>query len=403
MRTRRDTSQVTTITTAPHAAARHWRRAVRCALAVAIGLSLGLPAAAAAADAPAPGTLVRSTPLPFYGVTRPATGTVGWRIEYASTSATGKPTTVSGAVLVNPALRDTPRALVGFAPGGHGLADKCAPSGLLRNGAEPDLASMDALLAAGNVVVVTDYEGLGMPGGHPFAVNVASARNVIDAVRAARALGQGGAGSDGLPIGLYGYSQGGGAVGSAVEQLPAYAPELGVGAAVVGGALADPGAVARGVDGAVWAGLGHAALLGFDSAYDLGLYGDLNPYGRHLMAASKNSCIDLLGPVLWSRFEWLFARGNPLRRDSWKQRLAENTLGQAKASVPVYQFHGTMDQILSYRDARRLRERWCKAGSSVRFAPSNLTEHFFTEPVMRAGAIRWLGDRLAGRPDRGNC
>lgn len=358
--------------------------------------------AAAVPTAPA-GTLLRSSPMSFYGITRPTPGTVGWRIEYVSTSALGQPTIVSGAVLV---LRDriaSPRGVVGLAPGGHGLADKCAPTNFLARSTEPEIGTIDTLVKAGFVVALTDYEGLGTPGDHPFGVNLASGRNVLDAVRAARQLEPGGGTSAGLPVGLYGYSQGGGAVGSAVEQLPTYAPELTVSGAVVGGVLAYPYAIARGVDGTVWSGLAHAAMLGFDSAYGLGLYGDLNGWGRHLMQSTKRSCMDLLAPVMLHRLDWMFKRGNPLRKPIWKQRAAENSLGSRPASAPVYQYHGSIDQFMSYRDARRLRVQWCQAGSQVRFQEARNSEHFATEPVMRGPAVVWLGQRMAGKPDRGNC
>lgn len=386
-------------------AARHhrkWQPARRVIALIAASALLAAPAAAASdGSTPAPGTLLRSQPLGFQGLTRPAQGTVGWRVEYASTSVLGQPRVVSGAVLVDRDRIAAPRGVVGLAPGGHGLADKCAPSNLLRGGAEPELGTIDALTKAGFVVALTDYEGLGTPGEHPFGVNLAAGRNVLDVVRAARQLGESGA-SASLPVGLYGYSQGGGAVGSALEQLPAYAPELPVSGAVVGGALANPYAVARGVDGTVWSGLAHAAMLGFDDAYGLGLYGDLNAWGRHLMKATKRSCIDLLAPVMLTRLEWMFKRPT-LTRPDWRARAGENALGGAAAAAPVYQFHGTWDQFMSYRDARKLRVAWCERGSQVRFQPANLSEHFATEKLMRPRAVAWLDERMRGRPDPGNC
>ena len=44
------------------------------------------------------------------------------------------------------------------------------------------------MLAHGYVVVATDYEGLGVPGVHPYLVGISEAHAVLDSVRAAREL-----------------------------------------------------------------------------------------------------------------------------------------------------------------------------------------------------------------------
>ena len=70
--------------------------------------------------------------------------------------------------------------------GTTGVTDECAPS------LYPNLLGAIGIVAPflelGMVVTVTDYEGLGTPGAHPYLDPDAAAYNVVDAVRAARNL-----------------------------------------------------------------------------------------------------------------------------------------------------------------------------------------------------------------------
>ena len=117
-----------------------------------------------------------------------------WHLLYRSTSATGEPDAVSGTLLVPPApwSRGGPRPLVTSAVGTHGLGDQCAPSNLLAHGIENESALLAQALSQGWAVVVTDYEGLGTPGTHTYAVGQSEGRAVLDAARAAAEVSRAG-------------------------------------------------------------------------------------------------------------------------------------------------------------------------------------------------------------------
>src|SRR5699024_268392 len=104
------------------------------------------------------------------------------------------------------------------------------------------------LLSKGFAVMVTDYEGLGMPGGHTYVVGQSEGRALLDGVRAAQKLPGSGL-STSSPVGLMGYSQGGGAAGWAAELAGTYAPELKLRGTVAGGVPADLLAVAEFAEG----------------------------------------------------------------------------------------------------------------------------------------------------------
>lgn len=140
------------------------------------------------------------------------------------------------------------RPLVTFAVGTRGLGDTCAPSKTLANGTNYEAAIINSFLSRGWAVVVTDYQGLGTPGAHTYVVGRREGRSVLDAARAAQRLA--GSGLDATtPVGVYGYSQGGGAAAWAAELAASYAPELDLKGVVEGGVPADLPAVASGLDG----------------------------------------------------------------------------------------------------------------------------------------------------------
>ena len=184
----------------------------------------------------------------------------GTRLMYKSTDAAGNPVAVTGTYIEPEAewTGNGPRPLVAFGPGTQGQGDLCAPSkslsrpidvrpGELAVGYEaPQIA---ALVDEGFGVVVTDYIGLGNPDRlHTYTVREDLGHALLDAARAAKNLDGTSLASD-SPVGLYGYSQGGGATGAAAELAPTYAPELNLKGAYVGAPPADLFEVLKTVDG----------------------------------------------------------------------------------------------------------------------------------------------------------
>lgn len=136
----------------------------------------------------AKGTLVSEDPLTDLQPDLAAYMGQGKRAAYRSVSGlTGAATEVSGTFFIP---KGTPPSggwpVASFAHGTTGLTTECAPS------AAPDLRGYVGvifwLLSAGYAVAFTDYEGLGGPGLHPLLEPKTAAFNVIDAVRALRAL-----------------------------------------------------------------------------------------------------------------------------------------------------------------------------------------------------------------------
>lgn len=172
---------------------------------------------------PKPGLPLRRERLPAELV--PVHAGAGYRILYTSTDGRWNSgiLPVSGALF----LPKGPEPLGGWslvvwAHGTLGMSDVCAPSWTGMN--ERDRAYVDQWLEQGYAVVAPDYQGLGGPGPHPYALPMAEGLSVLDAAKAALALDRRIANR----VLITGQSQGSGATLGAARLAGTYAPELDV-------------------------------------------------------------------------------------------------------------------------------------------------------------------------------
>ncbi|MFJ9733448.1 lipase family protein [Streptomyces sp. NPDC101171] len=387
------------------------------------------PATLPAAD----GALVRSEHLPLAlslpGLDGPLPGRAT-RLMYKSTDSNGSPVAVTGAYIEPAAAwkHGGPRPLVAVAPGTMGQGDQCAASlGLehpLRVNARTlsvgyeDLA-IYRLLARGVAVVVTDYAGLGATDRlHTYVNRLDGGHAVLDAVRAARNL-PGASVTAASPVGLYGYSQGGGATASAAELQPSYAPDVTLAGTYSGAPPADLTATTKAIDGSDLAGALGWAVNGFLQADPA-----LRPIAdEHLDAAGKRALTDLstmcVGDAILSynsahSTAWTtdgsslsdVIEAEPALRDF----LDRQRIGRAKPASPVRVATGVNDDLVPHAQARTLAVDWCRKGASVTYTPvvvpplgRSLLNHFTPLITDQGSAIGWLTDRLSGKPARSTC
>lgn len=158
-------------------------------VAMAVGLGVAPGTSAPTHGEPGPGRVLgtRPVPAPVAGAGR------AFVLRYTTTSVRERVVPATGLVLMPHGPR--PRGGWPLVVYGHmttGTADRCAPTSphvppgedrrMARQG--DDLAR--ALLAAGVAVVRPDYEGLGVPGGHPYLQGRSLGRSMVDMVAAAR-------------------------------------------------------------------------------------------------------------------------------------------------------------------------------------------------------------------------
>jgi hypothetical protein len=328
-------------------------------------------------------------------------------IKYRSTTATGQPTYMTGTLLVpNAAWTGTgPRPIVGFAPGTQGLGDNCAASKSMANSLFYEAANVQALLDKGWAVGVVDYEKLGTPGDHTYVIKDAEAHALLDLVRAAQRLPGSGVAAT-APVGFWGYSQGGQAAAAAAEQEATYAPELNVRGVAAGGIPADLSVVATHLNGPgnLFFTFLAAAAVGLNSAYpELNLDSYLNQAGRDLLAAGRNAClVDGLFLGAGKNIESV-TTSNPLNNPQWQARINQQKLGSVGPQVPVFAYHGILDEIIPYGQATALRDAWCARGTKVQWVDYLFADHLLGVFSGSGDAVNWLNARFTNQPLTPTC
>ncbi|NYH45771.1 hypothetical protein HNR22_005498 [Micromonospora jinlongensis] len=423
------------------------------ALAAVVGLGLAaLPGAAASANTvsrgitipafysppaqlPAEnGALVRSEPLPLSlslpGLDgRPLPGRAT-RIMYKTTDSNGQPAAVTGAY-IEPSARwsgSGPRPLVVVAPGTMGQGDQCSASLGLQNvvafgdstlsiGVEN--LSMYRLLSKGIAVAVTDYIGLGTTDRvHTYVNRLDEGHAVLDAARAARSL-PGASVTVDSPTGLYGFSQGGGAVGAALELQPTYAPDVPVRASYVGAAPADLAAVGAGIDGTELVGAIGWNLNGFvqsDPSFQALLDKHLSFIGRAVLKDLSTRCLwDAMFTYSYQRSTAWTKTGQSISAifaadPQFRVPFEQQRIGTQKPAGIVRVATGVHDNLVQHAQARQLALDWCLRGGNVVYAPisgidgpSPMLNHVDSLLVDQGTAVTWLSNRLNGMPEVSNC
>ncbi|MDX6740102.1 alpha/beta fold hydrolase [Actinocorallia sp. A-T 12471] len=380
------------------------------------------------------GTIIRKQPLRLAldlpDIDRPLPGRAT-RIMYRSTDARGKAVAVTGAY-IEPTKRWTgpgPQPLIALASGTMGQGDQCAPSLSLENplivgdgtvsfGYE-NLALL-RLLETGVAVVVTDYVGLGATDRlHTYVGRVDEAHALLDAARAALRL-PGTKLKKNSRIGLYGYSQGGGASGAAAELQPTYAPELRLAGAYVGAPPADLGVVIGGIDGSALAGALAWSINGLAQTHPsvrkaVAKY--VNAAGKAALKDLSTMCVGdaILTYGFANSAKWT-KNGKSLSRiiaadPALKKILAQQRIGRLKPAAPVRLVSGIRDDIVVHAQSRRLAADWCAKNAKVVYRPVELpdlgakllTNHITPLLVDQPAAISWLTDRLKGKSVKSTC
>jgi hypothetical protein len=385
--------------------------ATAAAAALLCGALAGLAAAPAAAAAPPDGPAGDAFYTPPDPLPPGRPGDVIWKrvagdtatattylVLYRSTTAKGTPTAVSGTVAVPKGVDPATAPIVAVAPFTLGLGDRCAAS---KQPLVGGLSAPATFLQRGYAVATTDYEGLGTPGLHTYVVGRSEGHAVLDVARAAQRLGAGL--SAGAPVGLWGYSQGGGGAAWAGQLAASYAPELQVKGTAAGGVPADMIAVGKALDGGLGFGFLAAAAAGFDAAYpELDLDGYLNANGRKAFAENADRCVaEVIAAFAFHRISQ-YTTSNPMDRPDWQARLTENSLGATAPAAPIYLYHGVFDEILPYAQGAALWKTYCRKGGKVTFQML-LDDHVTGLLGGQAAAAQFLADRLSGRPAGDNC
>ncbi len=385
------------------------------ALAAAICMLLLSPAGAGAVPLPdddpfytppsgyqsaTPGTVLRSRSVTLKAPLNIPIPVRATQTLFRTTDSTGQPiTAVSTLMMPGIPWLFGPRPLVSYQTPIDGLGDKCNPSYKLRNGDEnSELVFIGSLLLKNYAVVVTDYEGPR----NAYGAGAVAGQATLDGIRSVINLSGSGLAGTRTPIAMWGYSGGAIATGWAAQFSKSYAPELNVKAAALGGTPADMLAIGKRMDGSFMSGIFLMGVVGVSREYaeDVESFRVLlNDAGREVEQRMADVCIGegaLMYP--FRRFEEFTTVADPLddpRAVAFAERLK---MGKIGPDVPVFLYHGMLDEGMPFDMAERLRRDWCDRGARVWWSPSLLTEHISEAALKAPAVLDFFEDRFRGWP-----
>lgn len=350
--------------------------------------------------------------------TRPLDGTMALPsaasnslLLYRSSGAKGGSVAVSGTLSIP---RGTPPKdgwpVIVWSHGTTGLAPACAPSRDTDNGPEHDYIAtirtlLDGFVKKGYAIVATDYEGLGVPGDHPFLQGVPTGRDALDMLRAGREVEP----KLGTDYAVVGHSQGGQVDLFAASLGPSYVPEF----KLLGNVAFAPGSHI----------MDRLKLVTTSAKNELSL-----PYVLYTLQsyARSNSAIDLkhiLTPTALSHLPDLmqgcmthalttgywstaiakdqFVRRPDLR--AFKVMARRNEPGQLRIKAPTMIVQGRDDVTVMPEATDDLARQVCARGNRLEYLPVPGADHDGSMSKGGADALAWIDARFKGIEAASNC
>ena len=347
-----------------------------------------------------PGDLIRSEPL-----ASPLPGAAAWKILYVSTGLDGEPIDVSGVVIA-PTLPAPVggRPVVAWAHPTTGVARNCAPS--ILKGVFDTIPHLSALMALDDVVVATDYPGLGTAGPHPYLVGESEGRAVLDSVRAARQIPKAGAGSR---FAAWGHSQGGHAALFAGQLAKGYAPELTlVGIAAIAPATELEQLLKDDLDERAGKVIVSYCLWSWSRVYRTPLDRFVEPSVVRAIDGVAGDCVESEGEAYRVMFATLPIPAEYLSpaiytSQPWSRLLEENRPGRSPAGAPIYLAQGTDDTIVRPSMTADFVAGLCRAGETVRYEAFPGVGHMRAGRISASSAIQWMQSRFEGSRAPNTC
>ena len=342
------------------------------------------------------GSLLRSEPVG--GV--PAGGR-GWRVLYVSQSSSGAKVVTSGLIFApgHGAVPSGGRPVVAWAHPTVGMGDQCAPS--RTTNVESDVPGLANFLASGWVVAATDYAGLGTAGTEQYLIGAAEAHDVLNSVRAARAIR---ATHAGARVAIFGHSQGGQTALWTADEAP-YAPEL----TLVGVAAAAPAAELVPLIDHQWSSIygsliGAEVLVSFPATYPQLRLADVTDRSTSQISSLANRCImsaalDIVASKALGDGSLLDR--NPLTQPGWRDVLAANA--PPAPTIPTLIVQGTEDPIVLPGTNALYARSACAAQRPMAAAFVGTLGHMKAGMAAAPMVYTWFQQRFADLPAATTC
>lgn len=372
-------------------------------------------------------------------------GAQAWKIAYISSDVNGKKTIATGLVVAP--LGSAPlegRPILAWGHGTTGSAQNCGPSQVLdpvvplneyfliggNSWTDYGIPSIEEFIAEGYVVTATDYQGLGGGGKHQYALAATNAMDMINSARAAYSMKETGAGKKAI---VYGWSQGGGAV-IAATSMGEYLNQKGTVAdqmQLIGGVALAPQDIALLMSGAAQnqanadKALGGAIQMFSNNIFDfthlaMSFWGlqAANPQlklsdlftdngVKVLNEVFANKCMHAAADTLNFNFASSYKsllQDAPKNAMAWTQAMVKGSVNPIKPVAPVVIYWGSKDTTNPPIMGKLYQEQMCKLGGSVeRVQLPGEQSHFTTPGASKPLYLKWVKDRIAGKPVIDNC
>lgn len=372
-------------------------------------------------------------------------GAEAWRIAYISSDVMERPT-ISTALVVAPtdAAPAGGRPILAWAHGTTGTAQNCGPSQVLDPAQDLNeyfivggtswtdfgVPGLTDFIAAGYVVVATDYQGLGGGGQHQYALAATQGRDVINSIRAVASIGLSG---EGRKAAVFGWSQGGGATLGAAG-LVNYAAKPGSafdGLDYVGFVALAPQDIAIMIPPGVpdvatankliqslaatfsdnvfnfthfamtmWATAGAFPELDLADVFSAeGVNAFDGIFDKKCMHAAADTMNFTFGDSYKS-----FTLTAPSNAVDWVSALVKGSVAPIKPIGPVIIYWGTKDTVVPPVMGELYRKQMCGMGGNVtRVQLPGEQTHFSTPGAAEPLFVPWLADRFAGKELADGC
>jgi len=330
-----------------------------------------------------------------------------WQLMYRSTDHQGKPVAMIDTVLVPSNAPALQRKLLAYNIAYDALTLRCAPSYEFVKGTALEQALIQQALSKGLVVVSPDYEGLRSL----WTVGKNSGQGVLDGIRAAENFTPAGLRGVNTPVAITGYSGGAIAAAWANELYPSYAPELNIKGVAAGGVAVDLGAVARKVDGTLFAGVYFGAVAALAQGYpEVDVASLTNAKGKEMPVKAQDMCLgqfltgapDPLTSFFFKKMSQYTNVPQLLDVPVVKQIIADNRLGQRVPGAPMYIYEGTVDELMPVTEVDKLVSQCCSQGVKLQYTRT-VNDHILLAVTGYDKALGFLQDRLNDVPASSNC
>ncbi|KAK2748957.1 hypothetical protein FQN57_007240 [Myotisia sp. PD_48] len=345
-------------------------------------------------------------PIKLYGV---------HQILYRSSDSFGNPTTAITSILI-PYNADRTK-LVSYQVVEDAAFVDCAPSYALQQHSSPggafgtiiiqsELLLITAALQKGWIVALPDYEGPTAA----FLANWRAGYAILDGIRAALNSAPFTRISPRATITLWGTSGGSMVSGFAAELHQAYAPELNIVGAALGGIVPQITTTLEALNEKFDAGIVVSGILGLSHEYPelrelLNTTLVTSTREKFMKAETQCSGANSLSFNHENIFKYFHGgqSSNVFAHPTVKRILANNSLPHSAPKAPIMLYKSLNDEISPIADTDKMVEKWCAWGATVVYKRDRISIHTVLAITGAPDAIIWLGDRMNGVPLRRGC